>query len=394
MTLKTLLTFLIISLFTIPVSAFAHGTEAEHQQEVVTNMFLTYGIVISAVLLVVGIVVLLTVKSRLKTVNVKKQEGRTKRDKLNSWLKVSQWVSLLSLISFIILGAFALLNEKEDEVKFMDIHGLGFTNEGSEIYVPAHDGLKVFQDGKWRISEGERNDYMGFSMVDNGFYSSGHPGKGSSLKNPFGVIKSTDFGKNLETLDFYGEIDFHGMAVGYKSHTIYVINPQANSRMDDTGLYYSTDDTKTWNKGKMDGLDGQLSSIAVHPTEEEIIALGTNEGIFVSKDFGQSFKKVSDSPTTAISFSIKGELFAGSISNEITLSKIDIETKEQTMISIPPLSGENAIGYIAVNPQNEKQIIFTTFEKDIYITEDNGGTWSQLAKKGVGIALKSDAEEE
>ncbi|WP_157452351.1 WD40/YVTN/BNR-like repeat-containing protein [Bacillus sp. J33] len=194
-------------------------------------------------------------------------------------------------------------------------------------------------------------------------------------------------------LDLYGEIDFHGMAAGYNSHAIYVINPQENSRMDDTGLYYSTDDTKTWTKSEMEGLSGQISTIAVHPTNEAIVALGTNEGLFVSHDYGQSFDSISDSPITAVSFSKTGELFAGGVSNEFTLSKFNIETNEETALSIPSLSGENAIAYIAVNPIDEKQVILTTFEKDIYMTKDLGGNWNQLAEKGKGIHLKSDEEE-
>lgn len=390
MKLKSLFTFFIITLLSIPVGVFAHGTEKEHKQEVMTNTFLTYGAVISIVLLILGVIVLLSVKTHLKTVNVKKQEGRIKRDKLNRWLKVSQWVSLVSLLVLIVTGSFKIVNDggKDGQVEFMHIHGLGITDNGNEVYVPAHDGLKVFKDGMWSNAEGEKHDFMGFSMVDDGFYSSGHPGEGSSLKNPFGVIKTTDMGKSLEMLDLYGEIDFHGMAVGYKSHAIYVINPQANSRMDDTGLYYSTDDTDTWKKSEMKGLSGQVSSLAVHPTDRASIALGTNEGIFVSKDFGQSFNQLSNSPTTAVTFSITGELLAGSVSNEFTLSTFDIKTNEQTMLSLPSLNGENAIGYIAVNPQNEKQIIFTTFEKDIFMTEDFGRNWIHLADKGKGINLK------
>lgn len=390
MNLKSLFTFLIVSLFTIPVGVLAHGTEEEHQQEVATNTFLNYGLVVSAILFVVGVILLFWIKNRLKTVNVKKQEGRNQKDKLQKLLKVSQWVSALSLLALVLTGIFSLASgdEKEDAVEFMHIHGLGITSDGSEIYVPAHDGLKVFKDGKWGSSEGEKHDYMGFSMVDDGFYSSGHPGQGSSMKNPFGVVKTTDMGKNLEILDLYQEIDFHGMAVGYNSHAIYVINPQANSRMEDTGLYYSTDDTKTWTKSEMKRITGQISTVAVHPTDEGIIALGTNSGVYLSKDFGQSFEEISDTPTTAVSFSAKGELFVGGVSNEMSLSKFNIETKEQTTISIPSLSGENAIGYIAINPMNEKQFVFTTFEKDMYMTEDSGGNWSQLADKGEGIDLK------
>lgn len=391
MRLKSLFIFLIITLFSIPVDVFAHGTEEEHKQEVMISTLLTFAIVVSTVLLIVGVIVLFTIKSRLKKVNVKKQEERIKRDKLRKMQRFSQWLCLTSLILLVITGTFSIINNdtKDGQVEFMHIHGLGITPDGSEVYVPAHDGLKVFKNGVWSDSEGDKHDYMGFSMVDDGFYSSGHPGEGSSLKNPFGVMKTTDMGKSLEMLDLYGEIDFHAMAVGYKSHAIYVINPQVNSRMEDPGLYYSTDDTETWTKSIMKGLGGQVSSLAVHPTDEAIVALGTNEGLFISKDFGQAFEQISEAPTTAVSFSITGELYAGSISQEFILSKFDIDTKEQTILPIPSLSGENAIGYIAINPQNEKQIIFTTFEKDIYLTQSLGEDWQIIAEKGVGSSTNT-----
>lgn len=200
-------------------------------------------------------------------------------------------------------------------------------------------------------------------------------------------------GQNLEMLDLYQEVDFHGMAVGYNSHAIYVINPQENSRMDDIGLYYSTDDTETWTKSEMAGLRGPIFSIAVHPTNEAIVALGTSEGVFLSNDFGQTFDSVSDSSTTAVTFSAAGHLVAGSVSGEVTLTKFDSETNEPQIVSVPELNEENTIGYIAVNPQDENQITFTTVEKDMYMTRDSGENWSQIAEKGTGINLEADAKQ-
>ncbi|WP_019414668.1 F510_1955 family glycosylhydrolase [Paenisporosarcina sp. TG20] len=394
MKLTSLFTSLIILLYTVPVRVFAHGTEAEHSQETAGNGLVTNGIIISLVLLVLGVITWLLLKNLLKKVNVKNQEGRSKRDRLKKWLRISQWISAVSLLLLFTTGTFSAINGdgKENEVELMDIHGLGITNEDSEIYIPAHDGLKVFKGGIWSSTEGGKHDYMGFSMVDDGFYSSGHPGAGSSLKNPFGVVKTTDMGQTLEMLDLYQEVDFHGMAVGYNTHAIYVMNPQANSRMDEAGLYYSTDDTKTWTRSDMTGLQGPIYTIAVHPTNEAIVALGTGEGVFLSNDFGQSFNSVSDSPTTAVAFSAKGELIAGSTSDEMTLTKFVSETKEPILLSIPSLSEGNTISYIAVNPQNEKQITFATAEKDIYLTEDSGQNWNLIADKGQGINLKSETE--
>lgn len=274
------------------------------------------------------------------------------------------------------------------DIELMHVHGLGFSGDGAGLYVPSHDGLKVFEKGVWSEAAAEPHDYMGFVMVDDGFYSSGHPGPGSSLKNPFGVVKTTDMGQTLEMLDLYQEVDFHGMAVGYNSHAIYVINPQPNSRMDEVGLYYSTDDTRTWTKSEMTGLQGPIFSIAVHPTNEAIVALGTSKGVFLSNDFGETFESVSDFPTTAVTFSAAGDLVAGSVSDEVTLTIFDSETNEPQLISIPELNEENTIGYIAVNPQDEKQITFTTVEKDMHMTKDSGGNWNQIAEKGTGINLE------
>lgn len=391
MKLTSLFTSLIVLLYIVPVRVWAHGTETEHSQETAGNGLVSNGIIISLVSLVLGVITWLLIKNLLKKVNVKNQAGRSKRDWLKKWLRISQWITAVSLVLLFTTGTFSAINGDgiENEVELMHIHGLGITNEGSEIYVPAHDGLKVFKDGIWSNAKGEKHDYMGFSMVDDGFYSSGHPGAGSTLKNPFGVVKTTDMGISLEMLDLYQEVDFHGMAVGYNTHAIYVLNPEANSRMDEAGLYYSTDDTKTWTRSEMTGLQGPIFAIAVHPTNEAIVALGTGEGVFLSKDFGQSFDSVSDSTTTAVAFSAKGELFAGSASDKVSLSKFDQETNKQINISIPSLSEENTVSYIVVNPKNEKQITFSTAEKDIFMTENSGENWSQIAKIGTGINMET-----
>jgi hypothetical protein len=105
-------------------------------------------------------------------------------------------------------------NQEDENITFEDsslthVHGLGYSTNGSFIMIPAHDGLKVFKEGKWGSLTGDKHDYMGFSVVNKGFYSSGYPAEGSSLKNPFGIVMSEDNGKSLNILDLHGEIDFH-----------------------------------------------------------------------------------------------------------------------------------------------------------------------------------------
>jgi hypothetical protein len=95
------------------------------------------------------------------------------------------------------------------------VHGLSFSKDGKQLMVPSHDGLAVFQDGKWVKAAGPQHDYMGFAATRDTLYSSGHPAPGSGLPNPFGLIKSSDGGKTWQKLGLEGESDFHTLATSY-----------------------------------------------------------------------------------------------------------------------------------------------------------------------------------
>ncbi|MFD1736731.1 F510_1955 family glycosylhydrolase [Bacillus salitolerans] len=379
----------IVLLFSIPIKVFAHGSEEEHQREVFLNTLLMYGFYTLLVLVLISVVLLWTINQNIKKIDVKKQSGRKEKEikaKYKKWVQAS--IGLL-LLATIFTGAMAFSNEnsnseeaRSENIDFMHIHGLGYTHDGNEIYVPAHDGLRVYKDGSWSIPEGEKHDYMGFSMVDNGFYSSGHPGPGSNLKNPFGVIKSTDMGLNIEIVDLYGEIDFHGMAVGYQSHAIYVFNPQKNSRMNETGLHFTLDETKSWNKSEMVGLEGQPSALAVHPTEKGTVVVTTNSGVYISHDFGDQFKQISPSLATAVSFTNDGDLVLGMIQDGMSIKVIDLKQDTEHDLSVPEVDSEDAISYIAVNPENKEEIVFTTYNRNIFLSKDFGEKWEQIAKDG------------
>ncbi|BDG43446.1 hypothetical protein PcaKH35_17910 [Parageobacillus caldoxylosilyticus] len=123
-----------------------------------------------------------------------------------------------------------------------------------------------------------------FPATDDGFYSSGHPEEGSSLGNPLGLVKSFDNGQTLMNLGFYKESDFHYMTVGYKSHTIYVVNHEENKTLGQ-GLFYSKDDGKKWLQSQLNGLPQTAAgTIAAHPTDENMV------GISRLKEF--SFQKI------------------------------------------------------------------------------------------------------
>ncbi len=272
-----------------------------------------------------------------------------------------------------------------DEVQIPHLHGLGFSADGRQLFVPAHSGLRVYADGRWQNPDLPVNDYMGYAPTNDGFYSSGHPGPGSNLVNPLGLVKSSDGGKTLTTLDFAGESDFHLMAVGYQNHAIYVLNPTPNSKLG-AGLYYSVDDGKTWQQSALKGVNTQPTQIAVHPTEAGTVALATDEGVLLSFDHGNTFEQIGGgAPVTAVAWSPDGKQL---VFGATTLSAYDLESKQIKELSTPSIKGQDAIAYIAVNPQQPDELAFATYGRDIYLSTGAGQTWTQIAQDGAGTSAR------
>lgn len=388
---KKLVFLCIVGLFLLTSIVLAYGGINKPEQGLSISIYVLLVWVILFILFLTFYVRTKKLAHDLK--NSKKKEERIKQHEVLKHLKLLKWGWILSILGMVITGSLSFIGEGWTSTKGVyleHVHGLGYSTDGKRVILAAHDGLKMYEGGNWKNVEDEKNDYMGFSAVDNGFYSSGHPAPGSDKKNPLGIVKSTDEGKTLQTLDLYGQIDFHMMAVGYKSHTIYVINPESNERMKATGLYYSTDDTKTWTKSAMNGINEEPTTLTVHPSNEAIVAIGTQTGVYLSKDFGQNFEKIlSKGQVTSLFFTNDALFVGGYDNNQAYLLKLNSESKQSNEIIIPKLSGD-AVAYFAVNPVTTNEMIFSTYKKDIYISNDNGEHWRKIADKGKGVSEKNN----
>lgn len=295
------------------------------------------------------------------------------------------WGILLTVIAASTAGIFFLSKGTEKSVSFDHIHGIGYTGDGNSLVIPAHDGLRIYEEDTWRNAENEPNDYMGFSMINDGFYSSGHPAPGSDLKNPFGIVKSDNFGSEIEPLTLYGEVDFHGMAAGYNSNIIYVMNPQPNTVMASPGLYFSTDEARTWKNSKLNNLVGSASAIAVHPENEQMIALGTDQGAFLSADNGNTFNQTLKEPVSAMTYTFDEKVAIGSMGEKAKVTILDLISLEPKELSIPSPNEGEFISFIAVNPKDVNVIAYSTSENNVYQSKNGGASWAAIVKNGKGV---------
>ena len=111
-------------------------------------------------------------------------------------------------------------------------------------------------------------DVMGLSIDGKKIYASGHPGPGSKLPQPVGLLLSVDAGKSWRQVALQGKVDFHQLeALGAQLYG-------ADSQSGD--LMYSSDFGKKWvTVGK-----NTFSDIAISPSKKRS-ALAIQDGKLV-----------------------------------------------------------------------------------------------------------------
>lgn len=299
---------------------------------------------------------------------------RHKQKSLHAWM--------LALALGILAAAPAHAGEP---VTLMHVHGLSYSADGKQLLIPSHHGLAVFEDGRWSKAAGPTHDYMGYSATRDALYSSGHPAPGSGLTNPFGLIKSRDGGKTWQQLGLTGESDFHTLATSYATNAVYVLNHQPNSRMSQAGIYYTLNDGLKWTRAAAKGLGSKLNSLAVHPTDAKVVAAGMDDGLYLSRNSAESFERlVGDKQVLAASFDLDGQhLWFGSYAGKAALARITLKAGSKAEeVPIPALT-QDAVAYIAQNPARRAEIAIATFKRSVFVSKDQGRTWTQIAKEGV-----------
>jgi len=257
------------------------------------------------------------------------------------------------------------------------IHGAGFWQDGRPV-IATHTGLMEFREDGWYELSSNRHDYMGFELVADGFYASGHPAQDSPYENPLGVVRGTEKGETLEIRSLEGEADFHYMSVGYETESIYVYLEQATKELA-PGFYRSLDGGVSFEPMKMDGIEGRgIAGISADASEPKRVFVYGPDGILVSDDGGDTFEPFNDQGNIVTMATAKEKLAyitKQDASFELVVSNLTEET--ETSIDLPSMNADNVPIELVMEAD---RLLLTTSDNSVYVFEDEG--WTQLLKAG------------
>ena len=282
------------------------------------------------------------------------------------------------------LGGLLLISPTRaaDDVQLTHIHGMAYSGSGEDLVMATHFGLAAHAEGGWRMLQGPAHDFMGFSGSERAFYTSGHPGKGSPLKNPLGLMKSSDGGATWLAMAFAGETDFHVIGAGFFSGTIYAWLPSGNSRLPEQGYYLTTDEGKTWRRMAANGLSGYPRAIAVHPAHAGTAVAASSAGVFLSTDHGERFQNLLPGAARAVFINLEGtEVWASIEGDPPKAVRIPLSGGAPVRMHLPDI-GRAPLIYFAQNPKRRDEIAIATFTRSVYVTSGDGQRWRAIALKG------------
>ena len=210
----------------------------------------------------------------------------------------------LALVGLLAAGGLLWMTADGDEDTFsgvpaadpgpVHVHGLGVNPADNALFIATHTGLYRVDEGERKAERvGERyQDTMGFTIVGpNRFLGSGHPdlneAQEKNLPSHLGLIESTDKGESWESISLLGEADFH--VLRFAGDRVYGYDA-SNDR-----LLVSSDRGRGWDELEK---PGPIVDLAVDPADGRRIvvatAAGLEEGLFESRDGGESWDRISE----------------------------------------------------------------------------------------------------
>lgn len=258
------------------------------------------------------------------------------------------------------------------------IHGAGFWQDDERPVIATHAGLMEYREDGWYTLPTNRHDYMGFEVVEDGFYASGHPDRRTDFKNPLGVMHGKNHGAVLESRSLEGEADFHYMSAGYATGTLYVYLEEATSELE-PGFYRSIDGGSSFEPMQVQGIEeAQVAGIVADATDAERVFFYGPSGILVSNDSGDSFEPLVEAEQVVTVGADEGQLaYVRQTDGSFEGVRFNLDDESTETYNLPELQADAVPIELAVK---EERMLLVTSDNSVY--EFTDGEWEMRLDKG------------
>jgi hypothetical protein len=168
------------------------------------------------------------------------------------------------------------------------VHGLGVNPADGALFIATHTGLFRSPAGERGASrvEDRYQDTMGFTVVGpNRFLGSGHPDGREDLPPFLGLLRSTNAGKDWDSVSLLGERDFHVLEAS--GSRVYGYGFDFETR--EAGMLVSDDGGRSW----VDRVPpAPLVSLAIDPGDPDHIVAAGQRSTYTSKDAGHVWRQL------------------------------------------------------------------------------------------------------
>lgn len=236
--------------------------------------------------------------------------------------------------------------------------GAGAGAEAGMILLATHEGLFRLQDREL-TQTGPVVDLMGFTVTPEGRYlASGHPGTGTDLPEPVGLIESTDQGETWQVLSRGGESDFHALAAG----------PDRVLGFD--GQLRASSDGRTWDTLE---ITSAPAALAIAPGTGTILAT-TEDGVMRSDDDGATWEILKTPELISLVDWADGQTIVGAgVDGNLLTSR---DAGKTWTASDEPLGEITALG-ASITADGEIETLIVA-DSTVLRTTDGGKTTQQL----------------
>lgn len=122
-------------------------------------------------------------------------------------------------------------------------------------------------------------------------------------------------------------------------------------------------------------------------SDVKVVAAATDDGLYLSRDSAASFERiVGGQRVLAAAFDPSGaQLWFSGYAGQANLFKVGLHTGAKAEpVKLPSLT-KDAVAYIALNPSHHGELAVATFNQNIYLSKNDGATWTQIAREGVAL---------